>query len=416
MNIIMIFLVIAQCVVLIIWAWVLGVAFVGTCREKVPDKAEVDFQEKLFFAVLICAHNEELVIKGLLESLRVQTYSADYWKVFLIADRCTDGTCDIAEQYDFVTILRREEEGESRKGIALEWGIQRVLKREREKVDAIMVLDADNQVIPEFLELFNKQFLKGSFLITGKRVAMNPYQTLVSKWYAIYWSMVTELFCYSHSQLGLSSLLSGTGFAFSVFLLGQEGFHTTSMSEDIEFSVQQNLKGIRVDYLEEAVFYDEQPIGFKVMLRQLRRWATGGNQIVGRYAGKLIKKFSQKPSLLIWDSLLSLLFCGNMGAALALGIGFGLMGMIRGQAWAIYALVMGSLSGAVVLWIANISVRRSGLDVRKIFGSILLYPAFGLLFSCVALYSFLNPQKKWHKIEHYGVREVGVMNEEGREN
>lgn len=233
MNIAMAFLAAVQCAVLIVWGWTLGVAFAGTRKKgtiehTAIEHTEIDSRHRHYFAVLICAHNEENVIGGILESLKVQTYPAECWNVFLIADRCTDYTCDIAQQYDFVTILRREAEGESRKGLALEWGIEKILEKGQKTIDIMMVLDADNQVTPKFLELFNEKFRQGSLVVTGKRVAMNPYQTLVSKWYAIYWSVVTELFCDSHNCLGLSSLLSGTGFAFAVSLIEEEGFHTVS--------------------------------------------------------------------------------------------------------------------------------------------------------------------------------------------
>lgn len=406
MNILVAALIFVQCAAFLIWAWVLGVVFTGTKRHSMPQKEVETSRHGFYFTVIICAHNEERVIRELLESLKAQTYPSDFWKAYLIADRCTDGTCRIAEQYDFVTILRREEAGESRKGLALQWGIEKIRQEGQGNTDIIMVLDADNKVIPEFLELFNKKFLTGSRLVTGKRVAMNPYQTLVSKWYAIYWSMVTELFCCSHHRLALSSLLSGTGFAFSAALLGEDGFHTLSMSEDIEFSVQQNLKGIRVDYLEEAIFYDEQPTTIKMMVRQLRRWTTGCYQIVWRYSAEFLKKIIHKPSFMLWDSFLSLLVCGNMGIVLAAGIGNACVGLLYGGPWSVFAFFMGIIPGVITFIIGNIAVRKSSLDVLKMLDGVLLFPVFYLLFSCVSLYSAFRPQRKWHKIEHYGVIEL----------
>lgn len=201
MNIITIFLITVQCLVLIVWGWTLGVAVTGIRRDRVLEMPAGESCHKHNFGVLICAHNEENVIGGILDSLKMQTYTADCRKVFLIADRCTDSTCSIASEYDFVTVLRREEEGESRKGIALQWGIEKVLEKERDALDILMVLDADNQVIPEFLELFNERFCQGSLLVTGKRVAMNPYETLISKWYAVYIAVRRyRIFCPAESE------------------------------------------------------------------------------------------------------------------------------------------------------------------------------------------------------------------------
>ena len=56
----------------------------------------------------------------ILDSLKKQTYSSKYWKVFLIADNCTDNTVKSTEKYDFVTIYEHKtDEGAKRKGIAL---------------------------------------------------------------------------------------------------------------------------------------------------------------------------------------------------------------------------------------------------------------------------------------------------------
>ena len=44
------------------------------------------------FAVLIPAHNEEMVIEPLLESLENQDYPRTLYDVYVIADNCTDDT------------------------------------------------------------------------------------------------------------------------------------------------------------------------------------------------------------------------------------------------------------------------------------------------------------------------------------
>lgn len=400
MEILIILLWIAQVMVGFVFTWLIAVSFIGNKKSRTLQQKKSLHDHR--FAVVICAHNEETVIGNILESLSVQTYDPQNWKVYVIADRCTDHTGEIAKQFAFVTVLYRNVRGSSTKGLALEWGIERVLEIEQNKIDAIMVLDADNLVIPEFLSLFNEKFCEGSVLLTGKRVAMNPYHSLISKWYSIYWSTVTELFCQPHYNLGLSSLLSGTGFAFSVSLLEGNKFHTISMSEDIEFSVQQNLKGVRVDYLEEAIYYDEQPVCLSLMYKQLRRWTTGSIQITRQYTGRILKTLFHKPSLLLIDSFISLILCGNIGLLSIIWVGNIFMSILTEGSWLLFAAVIGSIINVIIFLVGLIAIKKSPFSVWKMWDGILTFPIFGLFISFTSFCSYIRPQTKWHKIEHFG--------------
>ena len=48
------------------------------------------------FAVIIPAHNEEQVIRFLVESLGKQDYPRDFYNIFVIADNCGDNTASVA--------------------------------------------------------------------------------------------------------------------------------------------------------------------------------------------------------------------------------------------------------------------------------------------------------------------------------
>ena len=61
-----------------------------------------------------------------------------------------------------------------------------------------------------------------------------------------------NLFCKPHNNLGLSATLSGTGLGFRKELVEKDGFNTKTMTEDIEFATQQSIKGIKIDYAENA--------------------------------------------------------------------------------------------------------------------------------------------------------------------
>jgi cellulose synthase/poly-beta-1,6-N-acetylglucosamine synthase-like glycosyltransferase len=58
------------------------------------------------------------------------------------------------------------------------------------------------------------------------------------------------------------------------------------LTEDIQFSVEQVLRGKRIGYAEKAMLYDEQPIDFATSWRQRLRWAKGFYQVLTAMGGR----------------------------------------------------------------------------------------------------------------------------------
>ena len=63
-------------------------------KKAAPD---TDIRNRI--AVLISARNEEKVIARLIGSLSAQDYPKDKYKVFLVADNCTDNTEKVAREH-----------------------------------------------------------------------------------------------------------------------------------------------------------------------------------------------------------------------------------------------------------------------------------------------------------------------------
>lgn len=392
-----------QCITSVILGWSMLVAVIGSIKGNKKEKAKKIYNKNFKFDIVICAHNEENVICGILDSLKKQTYSSKYWKVFLIADNCTDNTVKSAEKYDFVTIYEHKtDEGAKRKGIALKWGLEKIIKENKNLSDAFILFDADNQIVPKFLEIFNEKFCEGSKIITGNRVAMNPYDSMVSSWYTVYWSIIMNLFCKTHRNLGLSATLSGTGLGFLESLIIESGFNTYTLTEDIEFATQQSLKDIKIDYAEDAIYYDEQPTKFFAMVHQLSRWATGGYQTIRFYIKEMIKKIIKKPSLFRFDCFIAVLSGIGMSFSILAGIMISIVALIYGGTLKEYALMTGISLSIEMYIIAFFAAKQSGFSIRKMLFSIILYPIFIQVFSLISLYRLFIPEKTWHKIEHKG--------------
>ena len=387
--------------VFLIWSFL--VAVIGTftkTRELQPQGMVANFS----YAIVICAHNEETVIGNLLKCLQMQTYPQDKFHVFLLADHCTDRTAILGRQFHQVTVWERNEGTRSGKGAVLNWGIGKIKQAYPAVFDNLLVFDADNVIGKDFLSTMNQYFAQGAEIVTGKRVAQNPFASLVSQWYTLYWCIINALYNRPRFKLGLSSMLSGTGFAFRFQLLDTQGWKTYSLSEDIEFSCQQILKGHRVDFAETALFYDEQPTDFRVMAVQLSRWCTGGYQIVKGYFRTWLSLYCRKPSLRLLDLFMALGFTVILGIVAIFYILLALGLMVEGNISVLFGPAMFMYLATCCVGLAAAYI--DGWPLPKLWAGVLTFPIFYITLSLVSLWALFFPQREWVNIVHKGTPDL----------
>ncbi|MEG0340035.1 MAG: glycosyltransferase family 2 protein, partial [Oscillospiraceae bacterium] len=83
--------------------------------------------------------------------------------------------------------------------------------------------------------------------------------------------------------------------------------HTSTMTEDYEFSARTALLGAKVDFAPEAIVYDEQPLHFAASWKQRRRWVTGSLQGLRLYGIPLLRAVILQHSFICFDMLLTFL-------------------------------------------------------------------------------------------------------------
>lgn len=84
-----------QIFVFAITCYYLALGLIGLFRKK----ENKNYEPKNKFALLIAAHNEEVVIGSLIESMLKLDYPKEMYDVFVIADNCTDDTAKISKGY-----------------------------------------------------------------------------------------------------------------------------------------------------------------------------------------------------------------------------------------------------------------------------------------------------------------------------
>lgn len=237
------------------------------------------------FAVLICARNEEAVIADLLGSLDRQTYPKDSYKVFVMADGCSDATARIAGSNKAI-VYERSNDALSGKGYALEELLRRVEEDYADTFDAFLVFDADNILKSDYLEQMNISYCKGNRIIAGYINSKNYGSNWISAGYSLYLLRKNRFLNQSRQLLGISSAINGTGFLFSREIIKHWPYH--SLTEDIEFTVDQVCQRNRIAYCRKAVLFDEQPTSFRQSFYQRLRWSKGYLQVIRKYSARLI--------------------------------------------------------------------------------------------------------------------------------
>ena len=251
---------------------------------------------------IIPAHNEEMVVGSLIESLKNQTYDKDLYDIYVIADNCTDNTAKIAEEAGAI-VYKRFDSVNKTKGFALNWFLQQKIAEDAD-YDAFFVFDADNIVDKNFITAMNKKLCEGEDVVQGYRDIKNPTDNWITAGYALFYWTLHRFYHLARYNVGLSPLLNGTGFMVKFDVVKPQGWDTETLTEDIEFSLKRIIAGRKLGWATDAIVYDEQPTSFKQSWSQRSRWTVGHMQCVSKYTGELIKSVAKHKTLMNVDGFL----------------------------------------------------------------------------------------------------------------
>jgi 1,2-diacylglycerol 3-beta-glucosyltransferase len=238
------------------------------------------------FAIVIPAHNEEAVIGITVEELLKVDYPHSLFRIFVVADFCSDRTAEIARLKGAVCLERSDGE-RGGKGSALRWLFEQLLST-GEGGDAIIVFDADTCVDAQFLRLMDARLAQGAQVIQGQHQISNPH----AGWFpALTWGMVVidnRLNNQGRSNLGLSAKHMGDSICFRSDILRRLGWGS-GLTEDFEFRLRLLLEGIHISYEPAAIGYGQAAINLKEAQAQRMRWARGVEEASQRYRGQLLQ-------------------------------------------------------------------------------------------------------------------------------
>lgn len=288
-------------VYLIVIFWIYEFAVSLCALIKFKEKPLLKNKKHKFMAI-IPAHNEEKVIVNLIESLKNQDYDKNLYDIYVIADNCTDNTAKYAKEAGAI-VYKRFDETKKTKGYALNWFLKQKIE-EKADYDAFLVFDADNIVEKNFIKVMNRKLCQGEEVVQGYKDIKNPTESWVSAGYAFFYWTMHRFYHLARYNVGLSPLLNGTGFMVKFDLIKETGWDTKTLTEDIEFSLKQIIKGKRLGWATDAIVYDEQPEKFKASWTQRTRWTVGHIQCMKIYTKDLAKAVKTNKTIMNFDGLL----------------------------------------------------------------------------------------------------------------
>ena len=395
-------------IITIYWVYQLIVSLCALI--KVKDKPLVEDKEHRFM-MIIPAHNEEKVIRELVESLQNLDYNKNLYDIYVIADNCTDNTAQIAKEAGAI-VYERFDEKHKTKGFALQWFLQQKIDEDA-PYDAFCIFDADNIVDKNFLNAMNKKLNQGEDVVQGYRDIKNPSDSWVSAGYAIFYWTMNRFYHLARYNLGLSPLINGTGFMVKFDVVKPEGWKTKTLTEDIEFSLKRIIAGKKLGWATDAIVYDEQPVGFKQSWSQRSRWTVGHMQCLKEYTKPLAVAVKDNKTVMNFDGLLYILGTAPMLILTMLLLILNIIIFLT-NGMTVSELIWNAIRYIVPTFLLPIftGIMIMVIDkkpIKPMIKGLLLYPLFLGSWILINIKCLFKRETSWEKIDHNVTKSIEDM-------
>ena len=256
--------------------YILIFAFAGKLLSdrKTLTKKPTKFRK---YAVLIPGYKEDNVIREVaIESLK-QDYPKDFFDIVIIADSFLPETIEKLRLLPVKLIEVVFEKSTKSKAL------NKAMEILGDNYDVALILDADNIMETDFISKINKAFDNGFQIVQGHRIAKNT-NTSFAILDAISEELNNHIFRKGHRALGLSSALIGSGMAFDYSLFKKRMSEINAVGgfdKELELTFLRDKK--KIEYVEDALVYDEKVQKVEVFENQRKRWLSAQFVYFGRF-------------------------------------------------------------------------------------------------------------------------------------
>lgn len=344
-------------------------------------------------AIVIPAHNEELLLSRLIETAKGQDYPHYLFSIIVIADNCTDYTTDVARR-DGAVVLERFDNRNWGKGHAIKWALETI---NMDQYDAVFIIDADSLMNSKALLHLDGLIQEGKLVIQCYNGVANPDESWFTRLLDVSRTIGNEIYHPAKQRLGLSSYLMGNGMCLTTAVLRRYGWDSFTVGEDWEYYAKLVQNGESVSFAHDARVYHRESSSLKQATSQRMRWSSGRFAVAWRYGFRLLQGGLRERNLVKFDAALPLIFPNP-----SLRMNMTLVGLAASVALPV-------CKSALTAWFLILCVMQMGIFVLGVFHtrnklskfmSIFVAPAFLIWkIGIDTLSAFGIGRKKWIRTE-----------------
>jgi cellulose synthase/poly-beta-1,6-N-acetylglucosamine synthase-like glycosyltransferase len=371
-------------------------------RRRYPDPEPV--LRKI--AVLIPAYREDNVIVDVAKDALLQDYPPARFDVTVIADSLR---ADTVSRLNALPIRVIEVSfDKSTKSKALNAALAQLAV----DYDLAVILDADNIMATDFLKKVNAAFEDDIMAVQGHRTARN-HDTSLAVLDGISEEINNHIFRKGHRAMGLSSAIIGSGmaFRFSFFREMMQNIKAVGgFDKEIELSMLS--KGMKIEYLEDALVFDEKVSKTEVFTNQRRRWLSAQFAYFRKDIGSATVSLFREGNIDYFDKAIQFIMLPRillLGMALAGSIAFPLLniylGVPSGYSYSWIALLL------LCLFTFILSIPRKYYTLQTL-NAMAGIPG-GMFLMVVSLFRIRGANRQFLHTEH-GVQKPGVSSIQGQ--
>ncbi|MBM6613296.1 glycosyltransferase family 2 protein [Desemzia sp. RIT804] len=226
-------------------------------------------------AVLIPAHNEDVVIKDTLEAMLKLSYPGEL-NVYLLDDNSQDNTAAIVKTFSdlfsrihYVNVPPGKPTGKSR---VLNYGLSVT------QSDYFLVFDADNQPEPDTVVklVHAAETTKDAAGAVGYVKTINAAHNLLTRMIAIEFQVFQLLMQSGRWRMFKAGSLAGTNMLLKRSILEEAGgYDPYALAEDAELTVRITTMKKTLPVVHHSITWEQEPETMKIFIKQRTRWLTG---------------------------------------------------------------------------------------------------------------------------------------------
>lgn len=245
-------------------------------RPIIMNKAKSPRIYKHKLALLIAAHNEELVIEGTIRSAIKAGMKP--WDIYVVDDNSSDDTGRIVK-----AVLGKRQYARVRrsgKGLALAKATKKFELTER--YEWIHIADADGGFAPNYFRIFRSKLNPRYAAATGYIKSLPS--SSVSQYRTVEYTLGMEINRRFQAFTNTITIIPGPSSCFRADVFAKVSFANKALAEDFDVTMQIHRMGLgRIQFIPEAVAYTQEPRTVRDFTRQITRWNRGVMQGVRRH-------------------------------------------------------------------------------------------------------------------------------------